>query len=31
MWVGVQILDKHLGQRDGLLEWNIPFGFNFYF
>jgi hypothetical protein len=30
MWVGIQILDKH-SQRDGLFEWNIPFGFNFYF
>jgi hypothetical protein len=30
MWVGLQILDRHVAQ-DGQIAWNIPFGFNFYF
>jgi len=30
MWVGVQIIDAHAAQ-DGQFNWNIPFGFNFYF
>jgi hypothetical protein len=30
MWVGVQILDAHAAQ-DGQINWNVPFGFNFYF
>jgi len=30
MWVGLQILDQHVVQ-EGKINWNIPFGFNFYF
>ena len=32
MWVGLQIIDDHIGAgNDGQLIWRIPFGFNFYF
>jgi len=30
LWAGVQILDNHV-VRDGLINWNVPFGFHFYF
>jgi len=30
MWVGIQIIDAHAAQ-EGQINWNIPFGFNFYF
>jgi len=33
MWVGVQIIDDHIGgdKVDGQILWRVPFGFNFYF
>jgi hypothetical protein len=38
MWVGLQIFGQHTitksgeySTRDGIFNWNIPFGFNFYF
>jgi len=30
MWVGLQVIDAHVVQ-EGRINWNIPFGFNFYF
>jgi len=30
MWLGLQIIDAHAA-LDGQINWNIPFGFNFYF